>query len=74
MFFHGIESLDLQYDKGKQKNYPALFWRRIYVKMRASLVNYSATERFSISTSCRCIPFFSIFVTETNFIHKFICS
>ena len=74
MVFHGIESLDLQYDKGKQKNFPALFWRRIYVRMRASLVNYSATGRFSVSTSGSGIPFLSIFVTETNFIHKFICS
>lgn len=57
MFFHGIESLDLQYDKGKQKNFPALFWRRIYVRMRASLVNYSATGRFSVSTSGSGIPF-----------------
>ena len=29
MFFHGIESLDLQYDKGKQKKLFSTFWRRI---------------------------------------------
>ena len=67
MFFHGIESLDLQYDKGKQKNFPALFWRRIYVRMRASLVNYSATGQFSISTSGSGISFLPIFVVEIIF-------